>query len=63
MTTPEYVNYCVTINDKDHEFDYLKKKQKKQKKNVKRKELHDDKNDFEIIYKDDIQIISMIKER
>ena len=63
MTTPEYVNYCVEITDKILEFDYFKEKKSKQKKKIIRKEKCDDKNDFEIILKEDIPIINTIKER
>jgi len=63
MTTPEYVNYCIEINDKIREFDYFKEKKPKQKKKIIRKEKRDDKNDFEIISKDDIPRLTTIKER
>tara|TARA_B100000927_G_scaffold235306_1_gene195818 strand:+ start:380 stop:577 length:198 start_codon:yes stop_codon:yes gene_type:complete len=63
MTTPEYVNYCIEITDKIREFDYIKEKKPKQKKKIIRKEKRDDKNDFEIISKDDIPCLTTIKER
>tara|TARA_B100001063_G_C16599200_1_gene469766 strand:- start:575 stop:772 length:198 start_codon:yes stop_codon:yes gene_type:complete len=63
MTTPEYVNYCIEINDKIREFDYIKEKKPKQKKKIIRKEKRDDKNDFEIISKDEIPRLTTIKER
>ena len=54
MTTPEYSNYCVDLNEKTHnniQISYLKRKSSKKNKNSIRKNTNDnDNDDFVIIH-------------
>ena len=53
MSTPEYINYRIAMNDTL--IDYHQKKEAKMKEEKRKEELH---NGFEVIDKEDIVVAS-----
>lgn len=56
MSTPEYINYCIRMNDTL--IDYHQKKETKMKEEKQKQKEEELRNGFELIDKEDIVVTS-----